>query len=63
MKIAELKEKTEKELEAALADAREHVRRARFKVAFKQLKNVRDIRKQKRMIARVLTLLKSRKSS
>lgn len=63
MKTAELKEKTEKELEQTVADAREHVRASRFKVAFKQLKNVRDIRMQKHAIARALTLLKSRKSS
>ncbi|MEK7123048.1 MAG: 50S ribosomal protein L29 [Patescibacteria group bacterium] len=63
MKSAELREKTDKELETLLSDARSAVRQARFKVAFKQLKNVRELRVQKHLIARVLTLLQKRKSS
>lgn len=63
MNIAELKEKTEKELETLLAAARSTARHARFKVAFKQLKNVRELRAQKRLIARILTILQQRKSS
>lgn len=63
MKIVELREKTDKELETLLSDARSAVRQARFKVAFKQLKNVRELRVQKRLIAKVLTLLRMRKSS
>lgn len=63
MNSAELKEKTEKELETLLVDARSAVRHARFKVAFKQLKNVRELRVQKRLIARIVTILRQRKSS
>lgn len=62
MKMSELKDKTEKELEEVLRTARETVRASRFKVAYKQLKNVRGIRVNKQLIARVLTLLKTRKS-
>lgn len=61
MKIVELREKTEKELEAVLAETRVALRSARFKVAFKQLKNVRELRARKHMIARTLTLIKQRK--
>ncbi|MBI4253220.1 50S ribosomal protein L29 [Candidatus Uhrbacteria bacterium] len=61
MKIAELREKTEKELEALLAESRRALRQARFKVAFKQLKNVRELRVQKTTIARIFTLTKQGK--
>lgn len=61
MKIAELREKTEKELEAVLAESRHVLRLARFKVAFKQLKNVRELRARKHTIARILTLIKQGK--
>ena len=62
MKILELRDKTEKELDDMLKEAREQVRASRFKVALKQLKNVRGIRVQKHLIARILTLHKARKS-
>ncbi len=63
MKISELRDKTEHELSTLLQEAREAVRAARFKVATKQLKNVRDIRAQRRLIAQILTLLRVRKQS
>lgn len=61
MKIAELREKTEKELEAVMAESRAALRSARFKVAFKQLKNVRELRVHKHTIARICTLIKQGK--
>lgn len=63
MKMSELREKTEKELEGLRAGGREAVRAARFKVAFKQLKNVREIRAQKRLIAQTSTVLRARTTS
>ena len=63
MKISELRDKTEHELSTLLHDAREAVRAARFKVATKQLKNVRSIRAERRLIAQILTLLRVRKQS
>ncbi len=61
MKIAELREKTEKELEAVLAESQTALRAARFKVAFKQLKNVRELRVLKHTIAQIFTLIKQGK--
>ena len=63
LKLSELRDKTEHELQTLLADAREVIRSARFKVAYKQLKNVREIRAQRLLVARILTLLRSKKSS
>lgn len=63
MKISELRDKTEKELESELREARSAVRQGRFKVAYKQLKNVRDIRAKKRLSARILTVLGERKKT
>lgn len=61
MKIKELKIKSENELQALLRESREKLRDLRFKVAQRQLKNVRDVRKTKKLIAQILTLLKEHK--
>jgi ribosomal protein L29 len=61
MEFKELKKKTEKELQAMLAEQREKLRIARFKDANKQLKNVREIRVIRAEIANILTLLNSNK--
>ncbi|MDD5290657.1 MAG: 50S ribosomal protein L29 [Patescibacteria group bacterium] len=57
MEFKELKNKEEKDLQKILAQSRDKLRDLRFKDANKQLKNVREIRKEKEIIARVLTLL------
>ena len=57
MDFKELKNKTEKELKQFIAESRDKLRDLRFKDANKQLKNVREIRKIKKELARVLTLL------
>ena len=57
MELKELKKKSEKELQALLAEEREKTRVARFKDANKQLKNVREIRRSRKIAARILTLL------
>ncbi|HTX86520.1 MAG TPA: 50S ribosomal protein L29 [Candidatus Nanoarchaeia archaeon] len=57
MEFKELAKKTEKELQTILAEQREKLRLARFKDANKQLKNVREIRVARTVIANVLTLL------
>lgn len=61
MEFKELKKKTEKELQTMLAESREKLRIARFKDANKQLKNVREIRTMRAVIANVLTLLNANK--
>jgi len=57
MEKKELKEKNNEELEKLLAVNREKLREARFKDSNKQLKNVREIRVIKKLIAQILTLL------
>lgn len=58
MKIAELRQRSKDELQKILADGREKLRQLRFDLASGKVKNVREIRKIKKDIARILTLLK-----
>lgn len=60
MKIKELREKTEIELDTILVSARKSLRELRSKVSLKQIKNVREIREKRKLIAHILTLRKSR---
>ena len=60
MKIKDLKEAAEKELENLLAENREKLRQIRFDLAGQKIKNFREIRKVKTEIARILTILKQR---
>ncbi|MEI7620630.1 MAG: 50S ribosomal protein L29 [Candidatus Falkowbacteria bacterium] len=62
MDFKEIKSKTEHELHTLLASSREKLRELRFKDSNRQLKNVREIRTVKQAIARVLTLLRKKKS-
>ena len=61
MKFKELKNKQESELKKILVELREKSRESRFKVASKQLKNIREIRDTKRTISRILTLLSKKR--
>lgn len=63
MEFKELKTKSENELHKLLAETRDKLRDLRFKDANKQLKNVREIRKIREMIARIMTLLNSKKTT
>jgi ribosomal protein L29 len=63
MKIRELRDKTDHELETLVKETKTAVQQARFKVAYKQLKNVRQIRAGRRIVARAKTLLRSKKQS
>ena len=57
MKLEEIKGKTKEELNKMLKDERENLRKLRFNLASGKVKDVREIRKVKKDIARVLTLL------
>ena len=57
MKIKEIREKSIGELKKLLAEKREDVRKSRFDIAAKQAKNNRNLRKSKKDIARILTIL------
>lgn len=63
MRFDDLRKKSEKELRLLLSENREKVRDLRFKLASRQLKDVRSLRKLKRQIAQVLTLLNQKKKS
>ena len=60
MKSKELRDKTKEELAKMLQEKRENTRTLRFDIATKQVKNTRDIRKDKRDIARILTIIKEK---
>jgi len=57
MKIEELRQKNKTELQKLLQDNRARLRQLRFDLAAGKVKNVREIRKIKKEIARILTLL------
>lgn len=57
MKFKELKQKSIDELKGMHHSNLEKLKDMRFKVASKQLKNIREIRKTKKENARILTLI------
>jgi large subunit ribosomal protein L29 len=57
MKIKELREKSIEELKKFLAEKKEKARKLRFDIATKQVKNTRQIRNEKKDIARIMTLI------
>ncbi len=58
MKIQELRQKPKVELKKLLQDDKERLRQLKFDLASGKVKNVREIRKIKKDIARILTCLK-----
>lgn len=60
MEFKELQQKENKELHQLLAQYRDKLRELRFKDANKQLRDVNQIRKTKKQIAQILTLLNQR---
>jgi len=58
MNPEELRKKTKEELQIMLQESREKLRTLRFDLTSGKVKNVREIRKIKKNIARILTLLK-----
>jgi len=63
MDFADLKNKNLKELQEILAEKRETVRELRFKVSEKQLKDVRNLRETKKVIAQILTLINQKRTN
>ncbi len=57
MEFKELKTKDKKDLQTLLNVNREKLRELRFKDSNKQLKNIREIRATRNLIAQTLTLL------
>lgn len=63
MKISELREKSDIELDRLLSELRNRVRDLRFKVASRQLNDVREIREARKAVAQILTLKRSRRKT
>lgn len=63
MELKELKKKKISDLHRILSEQRDKLRDLRFKDANKQLKDVRQIRKIRQTISRVLTLLNRRQTT
>lgn len=61
MEFKELKTKNASELQKLLSLNQEKLRDLRFKDSNKQLKNIREIRATKMLIAQILTLLNKQK--
>ncbi|MFA5871461.1 MAG: 50S ribosomal protein L29 [Parcubacteria group bacterium] len=57
MKTKELKTKGDNELKKDLLDLRNKLTKMRFDISAKQVKNHRDIRKMKKEVAQILTIL------
>ncbi|MBU4285233.1 50S ribosomal protein L29 [Patescibacteria group bacterium] len=58
MKTKEFKQKTDKELKETLIHLRDNLRELRFNLASGKVKNINEIHRNRRDIARILTLLK-----
>ena len=58
MKVKELRQKTDKELKETLIHSRDSFRELRFNLASGKVKNINEIHRTRRDIARILTLLK-----
>ncbi|KPJ73351.1 hypothetical protein AMJ48_01770 [Parcubacteria bacterium DG_74_1] len=58
MELAELRQRSKNELQKMLQSSQERLRQLRFDLAAGKIKNVREVRKIKKEIARILTLLK-----
>jgi len=56
-KVDELRQKTKEELQKFLSEQKEKLRSLRFDIALKKSKNVREIRKIRKTIAQILTIL------
>lgn len=60
MKLRELKDKTREELQGLYKELCVKRQEFNFKIASKQMKNIRDLRKLKVNIAQILTIIKNR---
>jgi len=63
MNIEELKNKPAPELQKLLKEHREKERDLRFKISAKQMKNVRELRKIKKTIVRIITVINTKKNN
>ncbi|HNW96762.1 MAG TPA: 50S ribosomal protein L29 [Candidatus Paceibacterota bacterium] len=62
MDLKDLKKQTESELQSLLAQKQERLRVLRFDLSFGKVKNVREIRATRKIIAQIQTILKEWKT-
>ena len=60
MKVKELREKTDNELKNLVRENKEKLKKLRFSLANRQLKNTQEISESKLIIARAQTILKEK---
>jgi large subunit ribosomal protein L29 len=63
MKINEIKEKSDVELDKELAALRDKLRDLRFKIAARRLTDVREVRETRKTIARIMTVRRTRRQA
>lgn len=63
MDFIDLKNKSDKELNELLLERKHELRDLRFRVSEKQLKNLSALKKARCVVARILTILNSRKTA
>ncbi|HAH03954.1 MAG: 50S ribosomal protein L29 [Parcubacteria group bacterium GW2011_GWA2_43_17] len=61
MELKELRTKTLSDLSKLLAQHREKFRGLRFSVSAKQLKNIREFREARKLVARILTVINEKR--
>lgn len=61
MKIRELRQKSEKELQETLISSRDKLRELRFNLAGGKVKNIKEVHQIKKDIARTLSLLNEKR--
>lgn len=61
MKISEIRRKSEQELQKTLGDLKEKLRELKFNLASGKVKNVRNIRRTRKNIAKILTIINEKK--
>lgn len=62
MKILEIREKNKEELQRILLEKRELVRKIRFDISSKQVKNHRQYRNTKKDVSKIMTVLAENKT-
>ncbi len=63
MEIQDIRSKNEKEIRKNLAEMRNRLTKMKFDISSKQTKNHREVRKIKKSIARLMSVLKEKESS
>lgn len=60
MTLPELRKKSDEQLHALIAEERDKLRALRFEMTTKKIKDVHDLRKIKKRVAQMLTILSQR---